>query len=539
MEFTKGFSIKHKILVIPIVGVIGFCIYLAFNYTVTSQSKTRLELVKTTYYPILNKSNSALVTLDRITETLNSAVSSNEQDMLATADDMADNVQQLLMQVNGLEPERKNQVEGIISNFERYYSLARKVSAGMITGNADFTALSGDIETMREVLNDLKQSLTEFRDQSHGLFSRNIEESTDAADWALRIGALIGLVMIAVLVATSLSIVMIITGNLKEVIESLREIASGEGDLTRRIEQNSKDEIGELVYWFNSFVSKLQSIIAEVVRSVAPLTQTSNELSGLAQDSEKASNAQLESTLNVSRSINEMHQSLNENAQNAANAADAANSADEEAKHGWNVVHATVSSIDEVAQEVEKAVETIRQLEADTENVGTILDVIQGIAAQTNLLALNAAIEAARAGEQGRGFAVVADEVRTLASRTQESTEEIHAVIEQLRKTAGAITTVMEEGQAKARESVDRAAVAGESLKKIAGGVETINRMNTQIASATEEQQQTSSFIQDSVDQIRETAESAASYSTEVAKSTEQLQQVTRALGSVAGQFKV
>lgn len=539
MEFTKGFSIKHKILVIPIVGVIGFCIYLAFNYTVTSQSKTRLELVKTTYYPILNKSNSALVTLDRITETLNSAVSSNEQDMLATADDMADNVQQLLMQVNGLEPERKNQVEGIISNFERYYSLARKVSAGMITGNADFTALSGDIETMREVLNDLKQSLTEFRDQSHGLFSRNIEESTDAADWALRIGALIGLVMIAVLVATSLSIVMIITGNLKEVIESLREIASGEGDLTRRIEQNSKDEIGELVYWFNSFVSKLQSIIAEVVRSVAPLTQTSNELSGLAQDSEKASNAQLESTLNVSRSINEMHQSLNENAQNAANAADAANSADEEAKHGWNVVHATVSSIDEVAQEVEKAVETIRQLEADTENVGTILDVIQGIAAQTNLLALNAAIEAARAGEQGRGFAVVADEVRTLASRTQESTEEIHAVIEQLRKTAGAITTVMEQGQAKARESVDRAAVAGESLKKIAGGVETINRMNTQIASATEEQQQTSSFIQDSVDQIRETAESAASYSTEVAKSTEQLQQVTRALGSVAGQFKV
>lgn len=539
MAFFSRIPIKYKILLIPLVGVLGFCVYFAFNFSVANQSKTRLERVQNTYYPILEKSNTALVTLDRITETLNSAVSSNESEMLKTADSMAGDVNKLFDEIHSLEPERKADVKAITESFNNYYELAHGVSEGMVSGSADFSALSGNIQKMRTSLNSLKTQLESFRDQSHQLFSENIEQSTAAADRALTVGLVVGVVTIAVLIMTSLYIVAVVTRNLGKVISSLKEIASGEGDLTSRIRQNSDDEIGELVYWFNSFIEKLQKTIGEVVRTIEPLTQTSSELSSLAKGSKQASSDQLESTLNVSRSINEMHESLNENAQNAANAADSANLADEESKHGLKVVHATVNSIQEVAAEVEKAVDTIRQLEADTENVGNILDVIQGIAAQTNLLALNAAIEAARAGEQGRGFAVVADEVRTLASRTQESTEEIHNVIEQLRKTARTITTVMEQGQVKAKESVDQAAVAGESLQKITGGVETITQMNMQIASATEEQQQTSSYIQDSVEQIRQTADSAAAYSAEVAKSTEQLQHVTGTLGSVASQFKV
>ncbi len=539
MSFFSRIPIKYKILIIPVVGVIGFCLYFAFNYSVTVQSKSRLEQVQNTYYPILEKSNAALVTLDRITETLNSAVSGNESEMLVTASGLADEVTSLLKEILALEPERKPEVEAIATGFENYYELAYGVSEGMISGNADFGALSGNIKKMRSSLLDLKKNLRTFRDGSHQLFTNNIERSTAAADNALTVGFIVGLVTIAVLVGTSLYIVMVVTTNISKVVGSLKEIASGEGDLTRRIRQDSEDEIGELVYWFNSFIEKLQSTIGQVIRSVEPLSQVSSELTGLAQNSEQASSGQLESTLDVSRSINEMHQSLNENARNAANAADSAHLAEQESKQGLGVVHATVHSIEEVAAEVEKAVDTIRQLESDTENVANILDVIQGIAAQTNLLALNAAIEAARAGEQGRGFAVVADEVRTLASRTQESTEEIHSVIEQLRKTAKTITTVMEQGQAKARQSVDQAANAGQSLNKITESVETINQMNTQIASATEEQQQTSSFIQESVESIRNIAQSAASYSTEVAKSTERLQQVTGTLSSVAGQFKV
>jgi methyl-accepting chemotaxis protein len=205
---------------------------------------------------------------------------------------------------------------------------------------------------------------------------------------------------------------------------------------------------------------------------------------------------------------------------------------------GQEVVDSTISAINVLAQEVERAAETIRQLEADTTSVGNILDVIQGIAGQTNLLALNAAIEAARAGEQGRGFAVVADEVRTLASRTQVSTQEIHSVIEQLRRTARAISEVMEQGQKRARESVDKAAKAGESLSTIAGKVETISNMNIQIASATEEQQQTSSYIQRS-EEIRSASEHAANGSRKVAEATEQLTRATAKLSHVTGQFRV
>ncbi|MCG8314610.1 MAG: methyl-accepting chemotaxis protein [Pseudomonadales bacterium] len=539
MDFFSSFSIRTKILIIPIVGVLGFCIYFAYNFNVTSESKARLDKVQNIYYPILERSNGSLVSLDRITETLNSAVSSGESDLVDAADKMAAETRTMLADIIALDSERKDTAEHIAQGFDEYYQLARGVSSGMVDGTVDFGDLSAKIGKMSNSLKALKSELQAFRDESHQLFSSNIQGSSDAAERALSVGAVVGLITVAVLVLTALYIVTLVTRNLNKVVVSLREIASGEGDLTCRIKQSSDDEIGDLVYWFNSFIEKLQKTIGHVVGSVDPLTRTSGELTTLAHNSESASSTQLQATLDVSRSINEMHESLNENAQNAARAAESANVADEEAKQGYSVVQDTIRSIEEVAQEVEKAVSTIRQLEADTENVGSILDVIQGIAAQTNLLALNAAIEAARAGEQGRGFAVVADEVRTLASRTQESTEEIHSVIEQLRKTAHTITLVMENGQTKARYSVEKAGLAGGSLEKIAGGVATITQMNMHIASATEEQQQTSAFIQKSVEHIRETAESAASYSAEVATSTQQLQEVTGALGEVASQFKV
>ncbi|HEX4937225.1 MAG TPA: methyl-accepting chemotaxis protein, partial [Candidatus Kapabacteria bacterium] len=342
-----------------------------------------------------------------------------------------------------------------------------------------------------------------------------------------------------VLIMVSLYVTMIVTGNIGRVVTSLQEIASGEGDLTKRIRQNSQDEIGTLVYWFNSFVERLQGIIGDVVTSISPLSDVSKELGALATDSEHASSEQLEATVSVNRSMKEMFESLNENAVNTSNAAEAASDANDQAKKGHGIVSEAIRTINDLAREVAKAGETIHQLEADTANVGQILDVIQGIASQTNLLALNAAIEAARAGEHGRGFAVVADEVRTLASRTQESTEEIHRVIEQLQRTARAISEVMANGQRKAEESVAKAGETGSSLQAITSRVEEINVMNTQIASATEEQQQTSHFIQQAIDEISSSAQRAADGSAKVASSTEQLHKVTQKLSAVAKQFRV
>ena len=539
MNWFSRISIKLKLMLIPLVGVLGFATVLSYNFSVNTDTRHKLESVRDLYYPILERSNNVMVTLDRTVEILNSAVSAGELDMIKGADENAEKMRTMFREIRGLEPERKQLVDELNAEFENYYRLAREISEGMISGSVDFAQLNAKVELMGSKLNTLKKHLVEFRDQSHDLFTGNISRSIEDANTALNVGAMIAVVITAVLIGVASYITMLVTRNIGRVVSSLQEIASGEGDLTKRIRQNSDDEIGTLVFWFNSFIERLQGIIKDVVNSIEPLTSVSRELGSLAHQSENASSEQLEATVSVNRSMKEMFASLNENAVNTSNAAGAASDANEQAKKGHGIVGEAIRTINDLAREVEKAGQTIHQLEADTENVGQILDVIQGIASQTNLLALNAAIEAARAGEHGRGFAVVADEVRTLASRTQESTEEIHRVIEQLQRTARAISEVMSNGQRKAEESVTKAGDTGASLQAITTRVEEINVMNTQIASATEEQQQTSHFIQQAIDEISSSAQRAADGSAKVASSTEQLQRVAQKLGAVASQFRV
>lgn len=539
MNILSRWSIKYKILLIPIVGIFGFVINIGYSYKVVSDSGNRLAEVRNVYYPILENSNAAIVLIKNIGQTLNVAVSSSEQEMLEAAEKDAKTVRSLLLKIEGLEPKRSEIVKKIMGTFESYYRVAFEISKGMIDGTTDFSTMGDSVSKMTSNLNILNDTLNKFRDESYDLFLGNIDNTASESEAAIGYAVLGALLVGGILIFTSLSIALMITKSLNRVVFSLENIASGEGDLTKRIQQDSSDEIGDLVSSFNSFIGKLQGVIKEVLDSIEPLSDSAGELSSLASSSQNSTKIQLDSTLNVSRSIHEMFQSLNENAANASNAADEASSADTQSREGLQLVRVTVQSINELAAEVKSAADTIMQLEKDTESVGSILDVIQSIAGQTNLLALNAAIEAARAGEHGRGFAVVADEVRTLASRTQESTEEINGVIEQLQKTAKNISSIMDQGRAKAESSVELAENAGNSLIEITDGVGTISQMNMHIAAATEQQQQTSKYIQEAVDDIRGTAEKATKDSTLITKSTQQLHKVTDKLNLVVSNFVV
>ncbi|HBA34081.1 MAG TPA: methyl-accepting chemotaxis protein, partial [Gammaproteobacteria bacterium] len=217
---------------------------------------------------------------------------------------------------------------------------------------------------------------------------------------------------------------------------------------------------------------------------------------------------------------------------------DAANDANRDASDGQGIVVRAVDSINKLAEEVDRGTSTIQQLADDTVQVGTVLDVIGGIAEQTNLLALNAAIEAARAGEQGRGFAVVADEVRTLASRTQESTQEIQKMIEKLQSGVQAAVSVMEASKEQAKSSVEQASSAGDALASITGKVSTIKDMNTQIAQATEQQESLSSIIQANANNILQITQASSDAAERSSQSSQALNDLAHELLAVVSKFK-
>jgi methyl-accepting chemotaxis protein len=244
-------------------------------------------------------------------------------------------------------------------------------------------------------------------------------------------------------------------------------------------------------------------------------------------------------TSQVVTAMNEMTATVQEVARHATEAAAAASNADHASVDGKKVVLSTMNAIEALSSEVHSAANVISQLEKDSENIGTVLDVIKGIAEQTNLLALNAAIEAARAGEQGRGFAVVADEVRTLASRTQQSTQEIQTMIENLQVGAQSAVKVMDESRAKAEDSVSQAAKAGGSLEEITHSVSQINDMNTQIATAAEEQSAVAEEINRNIVNISEIVDRTADGANQTSIASEELASLAAQLQQLVNQFKV
>ena len=539
MNFLSRISIKAKILVIPAVAVIGFIASLAVNTSINSDNTERLAYIQNLYFPVVQSSRENVVRINRTEELLNAAVSTGETESLSTAKSTFADLITKINEQKTLWPEMIDTLDEVEKHAKDYFSVAWKLSEGMVEGGLDPAQLPVLVKKMNKGLNETKNQLNQFNESALRAFHKTVKDSNEAASNALTTGLLLSGLSIVIIVLISASIVLLITQNLNTMLESLKDIASGEGDLTKRIEQNSDDEIGALIHWFNQFMEKLHSSIDNVVKSIEPLTRLSLDLRDMTNKTAEITSEQSQATDDVTRSVDEMFSSVQNVAQNASSAASAAKEADAEAKAGRAVVTQSVESINDLASEVERAATVIGKLEADTENVGTILDVIKGIAEQTNLLALNAAIEAARAGEQGRGFAVVADEVRTLASRTQDSTQEIQRVIEELQSAARSAAEVMSHSQEQANASVEQAAKTDSSLATITEKVGSITTMNTEIADATGEQEKVSNSIKSNVEGIRVNADKAVKNVQEVEAASDSLAEISNNLKEITGQFRV
>ncbi len=351
----------------------------------------------------------------------------------------------------------------------------------------------------------------------------------------------VGIVIVVSALAAGISFVIQagIVKPINAVVDALRDIAEGEGDLTQRLKVSTNDEVGQLARWFNTFIERVHKIIGDFSHTATELNASADKLSHTAKETEQGVVSQQSEIQQVVSAVREMATVVENVAQNVTKTADNAEHADGEAKNGKGVVTGTMAQIESLANDINAAADVIDKLRQETDNIGSVLDVIRGIAEQTNLLALNAAIEAARAGEQGRGFAVVADEVRTLASRTQTSTQEIQEMIERLQAGAREAVQMMEKGTTQASESVKQAEEASHSLEAITEGVSSIKDKTNQIASASEEQSAATREMERNMDNIATVARQTAEGSVEIAASTAELANMAADMASIVKQFKL
>ena len=347
-------------------------------------------------------------------------------------------------------------------------------------------------------------------------------------------------IMLDIVLLTALYFLVrkLVTQPLTEVINALENIARGEGDLTQRLQLNNTGEIALVETAFNEFVNKIQTLVKSIQNSVADTTAVSQAVHLASEEAQSILKDQQEETDHIAAAITEMSASTKEITNNVQLTSDSTVQVNKDANEVSAIVTESIESINNLSEQLNDASIVINALESDVQDIASVLDVIRAIAEQTNLLALNAAIEAARAGEQGRGFAVVADEVRALASRTQESTAQIQTTIERLQTGTNSAVRVMEESQIKSKTSVENAEKSGKSISSILNSTEQINDMTSQIATAIEQQSSVSEEINSNINQIVTAGNNSLEQLSQVTENSQKMHIESEKLSKLTQQFK-
>ena len=502
MNKFQNLSVFIKINVITLIALVALVIVIVLNALASQQNSENIDELKDRRYQIAKISTANSFIINRIDELYTQAVSFGDEELINTAESEYQKLQSNIDEIKRLDKANQQKLVQFETTLAKYNDIAKAIVVAFISGNADFEVIQEQSKTKAELFKKLNDNLEQYKSNSDREYVELAENAKERSQTAIIKSIIIAVVLTLIVVALGFFIGRVIRESASNAAATLGELAAGDGDLNSKLEVKSEDEIGQMSKNFNGFMDVLRSAISDVMAVVQPLLDNSTRLIQRMETAESAMHKQSEDSEMVKQSMEEMNQSVNEISGSANEAAVATENAEQEANQSLEILNQSMAVSQALNNEIKGASSVIHKLAEDTQNVNQILDVITSIAEQTNLLALNAAIEAARAGEQGRGFAVVADEVRELASRTSKSTTEIRELLNALTDAATASVDSMESASAQAERNEQYAAQTGESVNKIASHINTIHGLNTQIATATEEQTSVANTVMTNVNDM-------------------------------------
>jgi methyl-accepting chemotaxis protein len=533
----NNLSITKKIHAITCIAITAFVIIVVTNFIAMNDNKISLDELEKSSYQVVKLTSANVALLEKLDELYTQAVTFGESDLVDSAAQTYKTINENLQNIISINDSYVH--ADTKKQLELYAQTSSSIATSMIDGTADFSKIQQQAQQKTQqyeaVLAGFKRAQTRADDR----FFELVQATKARSDNALHLMLVVSVVSLILLVVTSIWIARGIGSSASAAADNLRLLADGKGSLSTQLEVHAKDEIGQVSINFNAFIQLLKAAVLEVIAVCEPLMENSTRLVQGMERAERATTKQTSDAEIVKQSMEEMRQSVADISHSAANASQAAQTAEREVEQSRTQIQRSVTESKTLSEEINQAASTINQLATDTKNVTQILNVITSIAEQTNLLALNAAIEAARAGEQGRGFAVVADEVRELASRTSQSTNEIRELLSTLTTAASHAVNAMNSARDMATNNAEAAENTGQSIDKISEQILEINGMNSQIAAATEEQTSVASMVVDNVTNMHMSFEETMDSLSAVRDVAKNLHYLSDSLLDATAKFKV
>ncbi|HCV05966.1 MULTISPECIES: methyl-accepting chemotaxis protein [Pseudoalteromonas] len=533
----NNLSISKKIHAITCIAITAFVIIVVTNFIAMNDNKISLDELEKSSYQVVKLTTANVALLEKLDELYTQAVTFGESDLVDSAAQTYKKINENLQDIISINDGYVN--SDTKKQLELYAQTSSSIASSMIEGTADFSKIQQQAQQKTKQYEAVLEGFKRAQSRADDRFFELVQATKARSDNALNLMLIVSVVSLLLLIATSIWIARGIGSSASAAASNLRLLADGKGSLSTQLEVHAKDEIGQVSINFNAFIQLLKAAVLEVIAVCEPLMENSTRLVQGMERAERATTKQTSDAEIVKQSMEEMRQSVADISHSAANASQAAQTAEREVEQSRTQIRRSVSESRTLSDEINQAASTINQLANDTKNVTQILNVITSIAEQTNLLALNAAIEAARAGEQGRGFAVVADEVRELASRTSHSTNEIRELLTTLTTAASDAVTAMNSARDMATNNAEAAENTGQSIDKISEQILSINGMNSQIAAATEEQTSVASMVVENVSNMHMSFEETMDSLSAVRDVAKNLHYLSDSLLDATAKFKV